>query len=336
MSEKIHFQEKFLSLLKTMVASNINLADELADMLNISTDSVYRRLRGQSAFSIDEVGVIAEKFDIPMESIFSTSKQQASFNFNRLYNNANNFIVYLGWYADYLSSLTAVPGTRIIYAADDVPVLRHFNFHYLAAFKAFYWSKAVLNIDYLPNQKFNLEAIPKDLVELNKKTAEVYSKLDCTEIWTNETITSTLKQVQYYWECDFFESNADALLVLADIRQMLNQMNKECEQNDQEGRERIGHFMLYNSDVMIGNNCVLIEPGNSQLPKRVFLGYNTFNTLSTKDDAFIDETSLWMNNLIKKSILLTGSGEKQRSIFFRKMEEKLSALEKSITDAVDS
>ena len=71
MSEKIHFQEKFVSLLKTMVASNINLADELADMLNISTDSVYRRLRGQSAFSIDEVGVIAEKFDIPMESIFS-------------------------------------------------------------------------------------------------------------------------------------------------------------------------------------------------------------------------------------------------------------------------
>lgn len=331
MSEKLPFQEKFVAQLKSIVASHINLAEELADILNISTDSVYRRLRSQSAFTIDEIGIIAEKFDIPMESIFSTTKEHVSFNFNPLYNQTNNFHAYMKWYADYLSSLASVPGTRLIYAADDVPVLRHFNFTHLAAFKTFYWSKAVLNIDYLPNQKFNLAAIPAELVELNKKTAIAYSKLNCTEIWTNETLTSTLKQVQYYWECNFFESHNDVLLVLEDIRQMLIQMNKECEENEREDRERIGQFMLYNSDVMIGNNCVLVEPGNSQHAKRVFLGYNTFNTLSTSDSSFIDETVFWMNNLLKKSILLTGSAEKQRTIFFRQMHERLSLLEKSIS-----
>ncbi len=332
MTEKLNYQEKFVSKLKSIVASNLNLAEELADLLNISNDSVYRRLRGQSAFTIDEVGKISEKYDLPMESIFSTSKEHVSFNFNPLYAQTNNFFTYMRWYADYLTSLAGVPGTRIIYAADDVPVLRHFNFPNLAAFKAFYWSKAVLNINYLPNDKFKLNAIPPELVELNKKTALAYAKLDCTEIWTNETITSTLKQVQYYWECNFFESNADVLLIINEIRQMIHQMNKECEDNENENRQRIGHFMLYNSDVMIGNNCVLVEPGNPQHSKRVFLGYNTFNTLSTTDNAFIDETSAWMNNLLKKSILLTGSGEKQRSIFFRKMLEKLNGLENTITN----
>lgn len=330
MSEKLPFQEKFVAQLKSIVASHINLAEELADILNISTDSVYRRLRCQSAFTIDEIGTIAEKFDIPMESIFSTTKEHVSFNFNPLYNQTNNFHAYMEWYANYLSGLASIPGTRLIYAADDVPVLRHFNFPHLAAFKAFYWSKAVLNIDYLPNQKFNLEAIPTDLAELNKKTAEAYSKLNCTEIWTNETLTSTLKQVQFYWECSFFESLNDLLLVLEDIRQMLIQMNTECEKNESENRLRIGDFMLYNSEVMIGNNCVLVEPGNSQIARRVFLGYNTFNTLSTSDSSFIDETVFWMNNLLKKSILLTGSAEKQRAIFFRQMHEKLNQLEKSI------
>lgn len=332
MSDKLEFQEKFVSRLKLAIANNINLAEELADLLNISTDSVYRRLRGQSAFSLDEVGVIAKKFGIAMDSIFETEKENVSFSFNLMYGRSKNFLQYLEWYAQYLTDLTKVPGTKITYAADDVPVIRHFNYPHLSAFKAYYWSKAVLNIDLMSNQKYKYDAVPAELIEINLKTANAYSKLHCIEIWTDETITSTLKQVQYYWECDLFESQSEAMLVIGDIRQMLNQISKDCEDNDKPERERKGDFMLYNSDVMIGNNCVLIEPGNTQYPQKAFLGYNTFNNLSTSDSNFISETGLWMNNLIKKSILLTGSAEKQRTIFFRKMHEKLNVLEKSITN----
>lgn len=324
------FQEKFVARLKLSVSNNLNLADELADLLNISTDSIYRRLRGQSSFSLDEVMVITEKYGIPMDGLFASDKSHVSFSFNPLYGQTKNYLDYLAWFTQYLTELSLVPGTRITYAADDVPVIRHFNFPNVSAFKAFYWSKAVLNIDLVIAQKYKLDVIPSELIDLNKKAAIAYSKLNCIEIWTSETLTSTLYQVQYFWECNLFESKDDALLVLNDIRQMLNQIGNDCENNDKATREREGDYMLYLSDVMIGNNCVLIEPGNTQYPQRAIIGYNTFNSLSTLDNAFISETKLWMNNLIKKSVLLTGSAEKQRTMFLKKMYGKLEVLEQMI------
>jgi hypothetical protein len=150
------------------------------------------------------------------------------------------------------------------------------------------------------------------------------------EIWTNETLNTTLKQVQFYWYCDLFENKEQAIMVLADIRTMLDQIHEDCENTTNLDSSLNAQYSLYNSEVMIGNNCVLIMPGDSKIEERVFLGYNTFNTISTYNLGFIKETSLWMNNLVKKSLLISGSTEKQRTIFFKSMETRIDLLEAHI------
>ena len=168
----------------------------------------------------------------------------------------------------------------------------------------------------------------KLIIEMNKKTYSDYSKINYVEIWTDETLTSTLKQVEFFWESDLFETQQQALQVVDEIRQMMDELKSLCETEQQASGQ--GSFMLYNSEVMIGNNCVLIEPGDSKSGERVFLGHNTFNAISTYNAAFSKETKLWMDNLIKKSILLSGSAEKQRARFFKRMEDKINALEKNV------
>jgi hypothetical protein len=265
-----------------------------------------------------------------MDGFFNTKNEQVSFSFNPMYENHGMIRKYIEWYAFYLGELAAVPGSKIVYAADDVPVIRHFNYPLLSAFKLFYWSKAVLNAGDYVAQKFKPGVVSEELLEINRKTFKAYSEIDVTEVWCEETISSTLKQVHYYWDCDLFESKDIALRLVDEIRQMVSDMMTECEENGLEGRARKGSFNLYNSDLMIGNNCVLIEPANKKYTRRVFLGHNTFNTISTYNEAFLRETSLWMNNLMKKSMLLTGSAEKQRNIFFKRIHNKIDALEKAI------
>ena len=330
MSESLHFQEKLVAILKQSIADNVSLAAELSDLLNISMDSVYRRLRCQSTFSFDEVGLIAERFSISLDGLFRKEDNQVNFNFNPMYGQPFNFSKYLEWYATYLSDLARIPETSVIYAAEDIPVIRHFKYPHLSAFKAYYWSKAVLNIEVFHSKQFDFSEVSQKLIDNNLKTAEAYSKLNVTEIWSEETITSTLRQIRFYFDCHFFDNHETALIVLSDLRKMFEHMEIECQENDLETRQRQGDFKLYISDLMIGNNCVYIEPGKQHAPERVFIGHNTFNTISTSDPKFLTETRHWINNLIRKSILLTGSAEKQRVIFFKKMYDKISSLENYI------
>lgn len=327
MSDPLHFQEKLVAMLKQSIADNVSLAAELSDLLNISMDSVYRRLRCQSTFSIDEVGLIAERFGISLDGLFRKEDNQVNFNFNPMYGLPFNFSKYLEWYASYLTELAKIPGTKVIYAAEDIPVIRHFKYPHLSAFKAYYWSKAVLNVEVFKSKVFDFSEISQSLIDNNKKTADAYAKLNVTEIWSEETITSTLRQIRYFFDCRLFDSHETALTVVAELRNMLENMEKASQENDMENRERIGDFKLYTSDLMIGNNCVYIEPGKQHAPVRVFIGHNTFNTISTSDSKFVNETLQWINNLIKKSVLLTGSAEKQRVVFFKKMYDKITALE---------
>lgn len=327
MSDPLHFQEKLVAILKQSIADNVSLAAELSDLLNISMDSVYRRLRCQSTFSIDEVGLIAERFGISLDGLFRKEDNQVNFNFNPMYGQPFNFSKYLDWYASYLTELAKIPGTKVIYAAEDIPVIRHFKYPHLSAFKAYYWSKAVLNVEVFKSKVFDFSEISQSLIDNNIKTAEAYSKLHVTEIWSEETITSTLRQIRYFFDCRLFDTHETALTVVGEVRKMLESMEKASQENDMENRERIGDFKLYTSDLMIGNNCVYIEPGKQHAPVRVFIGHNTFNTISTSDSKFVNETLQWINNLIKKSVLLTGSAEKQRVVFFKKMYDKITALE---------
>lgn len=330
MNDSLTFQQKFVAQLKSVVSPHISIVDELADLLGISTDSVYRRLRCQSAFSFDEVALIAQTFGVSLDGMLGNPSKQVSFQFSPMYSEPVNFENYFRFFSNYLNELAGSKGTRIIYAAQDVPVFRHFSFPNLSAFKNFYWSKAVLNHPNFAGQKFNPSVVPAAIIEMNKQTFKTYRKISRTEIWSEETLSSTLKQVEFFWDSGLFEDREQALTVTAELHQMMLELEQECETGLHDTADDRADFKLYNSEVFIGNNSVYIDPGNSGHEARVFLGYNTFNSINTYNAALARETMHWVENLIKKSVLLSGTGEKQRAIFFNKMKASIQALEKHI------
>ena len=47
--------------LKEALPPNISLVDALADLLEVSNDSAYRRIRGETALSIEEIAAICRQ-----------------------------------------------------------------------------------------------------------------------------------------------------------------------------------------------------------------------------------------------------------------------------------
>jgi hypothetical protein len=89
-----------------------------------------------------------------------------------------------------------------------------------------------------------------------------------------------------------------------------------------------GSFKLYNCEVLIGNNCIMVEAGSL---KKAFISYNTINSINTSDQQFCDEATLWMQNLIRKSTMISGMAEKQRYQFFKGMEDSIQKTNSKIS-----
>ncbi|MBC7694794.1 MAG: hypothetical protein H7141_05025 [Burkholderiales bacterium] len=319
MAKKTEFeiQEMFIKHLKQIVPANVSLVDELADLLKISNDSAYRRLRNETVLSLDETYKICKHYQISIDSVFSNRGDSVSCNYIKLTDSSDNFESYLSGILAQLTRLQKSEDIKIIYAAEEIPIFHSFYSKELASFKLFYWQRSVLNIPEYQSKKFEWDIIPEKQLQLAVDIYKTYLQLPSTEIWTVDTIHTTIKQIDYYFESGAFLEKEDAILVLLELKKMVQAINRfaENENKNEKNKSIITPFNLYNSDLVIGTNCIYINANGSVYS---YISFNTMNSLTTANQQFCEEIEHWTKNLIKKSTLISGVAEKQRFQFFSK------------------
>lgn len=305
-------QEVFIKHLKQVVPANVSLVDDIADLLKISNDSAYRRLRNETELSLDETYKICKHYRISIDSVLSNKGDSVTCNYIKLTDSEENFDNYLTGLLMQLERLQKSEDAKIIYAAEEIPIFHSFFSKELAAFKLFYWQRSVLNIPAYQTKKFEWDVISEKQLEITDKIHKTYLKIPSTEIWTDETITTTIKQIEYYFESGAFKEKEDAILVLQELKKMAQAINQYAEE---ENKTKNCSFNLYNSDLVIGTNCIHVTVAGSVIS---YISFNTMNSLTTSNNQFCEEIEHWMKNLIKKSTLISSIAEKQRFQFFSK------------------
>ena len=138
MAAKNPVQKSFIEKIKQAVPPSYSLVDELADLLEVSSDSAYRRLRGETALSIDEVYKICNKYKISLDSIAGTTSGTVSFDYTQFRKEEKNFELYLKGILTDLKKIASFDNKQIIFAAEDIPLFHYFSFPELTAFKIFF------------------------------------------------------------------------------------------------------------------------------------------------------------------------------------------------------
>ncbi len=317
-------QKVFIEHLKNSVPANISLVDDIADLLKISNDSAYRRLRNETELSLDETYKICKHYQLSADTIFSNNANTVTCNYIKLTDSEANFDAYLNSLLKQLLNVSKSQDASLIYAAEEVPIFHSFFSEKLAAFKLFYWQRSVLNITNYQSKKFDFNSVPKKQLQLAKQIHETYIQIPSSEVWTNDTILTTIKQIEYYFESGVFKNKDDAITVLQNLKQMAQSINRyaENENKNEKTKSYQTPFNLYNSDLVIGTNCihVTINGGNYS-----YISFNSVNSLTSSNNAFCEEIEHWMKNLIKKSTLISGIAEKQRFQFFNKIYKNIDA-----------
>src|SRR5882672_2575034 len=88
-------QQVFFNHIKSILPHHLSMVDEVANLLDISNDSVYRRMRGEKPLTFEEVQKLCVHFNISLDSIFHLDTDNYIFS-GKLVSSSNfHFELYL-------------------------------------------------------------------------------------------------------------------------------------------------------------------------------------------------------------------------------------------------
>ena len=329
-----NFQEKWNEVLQKHAPENISLAREISELLDISLDSAYRRLRNETDYTLDEAALIANHFNIPLEALNNERHAMVSFRTNALNNDLASYTAYLENMLGNIKRLASFETPQLFFGAEDIPVFYHYSSEHLLKFKITYWLKSLMLVPEFQNMTYDKIEIPEFLTQTAQEIFKNFAKVNSTEIWTAETVLSTVKQIKFYWEAGFFEVKDEALLVVDDLEACLRRIQKQAETGymfNANGTMSSSSYRLFVSDVMIGTNSILAKAGDHLSS---YISYSTFNFMQTSNTDFNLQNELWMNNLMSRSTMISTVAEKQRNQFFKSIYRTLADLKQYINDTV--
>lgn len=327
--QKNTIQEHLLGLVKDVLPIHASLVDELAELLDVSTFSIYRRLRGETELSASEVAKICNHYKISFDKLINLSEDTVSFSFKTIH----TYDDFKAFFERMQSDLTIINKSNeplLTYAAFDIPLFHHFQYPLLTEFKLFSWMKSVLHFPEFENKLFETGQIEKDFTDTCKNIWHLYKQVKSREIWTEATIQSTIKQIEFHFEAGFFKDKKIAIELIDELAIELKSIEEMASQNSKLlTTSKDENFQLFISEIEIGNNCIQVDFGKE---KAVYLSHNTFNTLTTFNHQFNNETDTWLTNLIKKSDMISGISQKRRYQFFNQAQNKLNALRQKFSN----
>ena len=318
-------QQQLFQLIKTKLPAEVSVADEIAKLLNISSDSAYRRMRGEKQITFEELHLLASTYRISLDQLMSINTGSFMFQGNLLNPKTHRYDAYLTGMLHNIAYFNSFKKKEMYYLCKDTPIFHWFTSRDISAFKYFFWMGTLIYFPEFKNRKVSLDGYPDEMFEIGKKISDLYQQLDTYEIWNIESWNSTLHQIEYYLDNDMFKSDEDALRVYEGVEKILDHLEEQAKRGykfniDDPEKKPLGKYFMYFNEIVILDNTMVLVLDNSKI---AILPHTAINYLMTRDIAYCENFYNYVQNLIKRSTLISEVSEKERSRYFRRMHERI-------------
>jgi len=321
--KSLDLNQRFLDILVEKYPQKKELSHLLMDILPIEKEAIYRRLRGEVPFAINELGVVAEALDISVDRLIGymhvdfipRSKKYPELNTDDENQNYRALVNYV----EKIKEISAQPYSKHVHAMSYLPLGVCASYPYLLKFKIYMYFHLYGEIDSLKTYK-SLELSDK----VKKTFAQMGYYLDrisqTSYVWERSLLPHLIENIRYFI--------AIKLLTPEDIRALkedLTRMLDDLENSAIKGifKNTGNKFSLFISSVHMGfthgylwseKSCVSIT------------SMYIIQTFASFDEATCKHTEESIYSLSKLSTLISITGEKERLAFFREQRKLLELL----------
>jgi hypothetical protein len=316
-------EEILYDFIKSKLPKNVSFIHVIADVLDISYDSAYRRVKGSTILSMKEALQLSNHFKFNLNDLVNSELETS----NTVLIEKSHTVISDDFMSVFFEKsnkeikevLNSKKG-QVIHCAKDFP----FYHSTQNAFKEF---RLYLFINFISSDK-SIKKVPFSEFKPSKKISEKYdlfldyfSKVSLIEIWNNTTIDNVLNQILYFFEVGLTTkkeavSIADGLIDC--LISLENQAKKEKRDNNSSK-----NFHLYHNNLISLLNSVLMK---TDYGEKVFLPYTNLKYLIISDKNTSKEIKHHIKTQLEFSNNLSGESTVSRKKFFNEMYQKVEKL----------
>jgi hypothetical protein len=329
---KQDIQTTLFQLIKQKNAGEDSLGNVLSDILSISSDAVYRRLRNETALTIQEVKKLCVHYNISFDALCATGDGKVVFSYPPLDTFDFGLESYLEGILQAFHKLKQLSGGEIILSVNNIQFFQLLNFPQLMRFKLYFWAKTHLQMEEYKDQQFKHEKTSDTAFSLGMEILQVYNSIPSKEIYDPEFMRGFLRQIHYYYTSHLFEDPSYALFLYDRILLMSSHLEAQanCGKKFMFGTQAPANgnnFEMYLNET-INSDATFYYKGKEL--QGVYLTHNLMNYLETTDENYVNDSKLIIDKQLANSSLISVVNEKERNNFFYEFNKTINSFKKKM------
>ncbi|MDR0866325.1 MAG: hypothetical protein LBO74_15550 [Candidatus Symbiothrix sp.] len=317
---EMNLNAKLAKTILEKISKSVKPVAFLMEILQISRESAYRRIRGEIPFSVDELALLSRELKFSIDEIVVDNKSNHTFfdlSLIKTSGSSNEFSSLLQRYYTHLKSMLEKNPEQTIVALNRVPPVFRVSFNTIFKFTYYEWLQH--NSEISSDQHFSTVFVTPEIMAWQEKIRSVLLQFNhTTMIWDPNVFLSLIKDIQYYYQRKLM-SEEDVDLLKKEITAMIDLSEKTA---------KIGS--LGNSKVHVYLSPLFINASTSYVrfdhTVKTFIWVFIANPIIVNNPEVCSLQKRWLYSLRRQSTLISQSNEIQQAEFFDRQREYLDQL----------
>lgn len=327
-----NLQEQLFDLILSRYPRRADAVEALSAILHLAKDPIYRRLRGDTFLSPQELTTLAMHYRISLDALIASQNNNVVCQFNAFSRKLSDFSDYLEGFVTDFEQIRRLPNAHLFYASAEVPVFTYSLFPELIGFKLYIWGRTTWDFEYLRQRPFDFDLVTQPVIRLSQTMLQHYLNMDSTELWTAHLMDNTLAQIEYHTYSGGFRNPQDALVLCEKLSDWAHHIKSVAAVGRKFGfgekpENAAGLLHLYHNEMVYTNITGLVT---SDVGRMVYSAFCNPNFLLSNDQRLCDYTESWFRHVLAKSTPISQAAEKNRDWFFRELTRKIERVRQRI------
>ncbi len=323
-------KDKLFDVIKQKLPKNVLFTEEIADVLDVSYDASYRRIKGRTALTFKEAVKLASHYKISLNELYDLpSDNTLLINKNKFQDNIDGLIHFYKELSYYTKTFHSGSKAQIVYSAKDIP------FYHVKTTNLYWKFRIYAHLNFSKKNSINnnlsfYQFTPKfAAVEEAKNFRETFKLTDIIDIWSDTTIDSSLYQIFYFFRTKTLNKE-EALLLCDEINTIISRLEQNVTNVNTENRlinKRKYRYTLYYSKLLNLNHSIFFK---NEFKKGILMPYGSFSHIKIEDSIICNEMDSYLQKQLQFAKKISSETEIDRKVFFTTMYEKIDQLKNEI------
>lgn len=316
-------QTIFLRRILDRYSSRQEMVVSVADILSLSKDAIYRRLRGTTVLSANEMVALAEHYKIGPAA---PADGQVAVQYNLMETEIRSPGDYLDQLMTQLDIILGIPDFTFYLANPGIPIFHEMMSRKLFAFKLYIYGSTCWDFPGWKNLKYSRDLIDERVLDQARLIAKHTHRAPGRELWTMGMLTATLDQIEFMHMTGRFARTEEAAELLEELDKIVSHLEAMARagrkflpgENPSESEVSFhpAHNELANND-----NLMLVDSPNRSM---LFVTYIMPNYLLTDEENVCATSRNWFKSVEQLSTSLGAEGGKYRDWYFNRLRGQIN------------